>query len=121
MLNMNLLWYQQALRRNPYAPDVPCHRVVTTALTLGGFDGSWVRPQLDAETPHACHAGTRYQRDNSLIFTLHKTCKASVVLLVAQQPASDGGQPLGAVCKHVRMQGEQPGSMRGFAGMRLLK
>lgn len=58
LLNMNLLWYEQALRRNPYAPDVPCHRVVTTALTLGGFDGSWVRSQLIAQTPRACCAGT---------------------------------------------------------------
>ncbi|KAK9831941.1 hypothetical protein WJX81_001444, partial [Elliptochloris bilobata] len=31
----------QALRRNPYAPDVPCHRVVTSSLALGGFSGSW--------------------------------------------------------------------------------
>ena len=29
----------QALRRNPYAPEMPCHRVVSTALTLGGFYG----------------------------------------------------------------------------------
>lgn len=30
----------QALRVNPYAPDVPCHRVITNGLTLGGFRGS---------------------------------------------------------------------------------
>ncbi|CRK97403.1 CLUMA_CG010793, isoform A [Clunio marinus] len=30
----------QALRRNPFAPDVPCHRVVKSDLTLGGFSGS---------------------------------------------------------------------------------
>jgi methylated-DNA-[protein]-cysteine S-methyltransferase len=29
----------QALRRNPFAPDVPCHRVVASDLTLGGFGG----------------------------------------------------------------------------------
>lgn len=33
----------QALRRNPFAPLVPCHRVITSSLELGGFDGSWVR------------------------------------------------------------------------------
>lgn len=32
----------QALRRNPFAPVVPCHRVITSSLELGGFDGSWV-------------------------------------------------------------------------------
>ena len=33
----------QALRRNPYAPQVPCHRVVAASLELGGFSGAWVR------------------------------------------------------------------------------
>jgi len=30
----------QALKRNPYAPKVPCHRVVASGLTLGGFCGA---------------------------------------------------------------------------------
>jgi methylated-DNA-[protein]-cysteine S-methyltransferase len=29
----------QALRANPYAPEVPCHRVVATDRKLGGFFG----------------------------------------------------------------------------------
>ena len=29
----------QALRRNPFAPVVPCHRVIRTDLTIGGFGG----------------------------------------------------------------------------------
>lgn len=29
----------QALRCNPYAPRVPCHRVVASDGTLGGFKG----------------------------------------------------------------------------------
>ncbi len=29
----------QALRNNPFAPDVPCHRVIAADLTSGGFDG----------------------------------------------------------------------------------
>jgi methylated-DNA-[protein]-cysteine S-methyltransferase len=29
----------QALRRNPFAPRVPCHRVVSATLSLGGFNG----------------------------------------------------------------------------------
>ncbi|KAI0006717.1 methylated-DNA--cysteine S-met [Xylariaceae sp. FL0662B] len=32
-----------ALRRNPFAPEVPCHRVVATGGTLGGFKGKWPR------------------------------------------------------------------------------
>ncbi|EPS43261.1 hypothetical protein H072_2729 [Dactylellina haptotyla CBS 200.50] len=30
-----------ALRRNPYAPDVPCHRVIATTGYVGGFMGDW--------------------------------------------------------------------------------
>jgi methylated-DNA-[protein]-cysteine S-methyltransferase len=29
----------QALKVNPFAPQVPCHRVITASLTLGGFQG----------------------------------------------------------------------------------
>lgn len=29
----------QALRRNPFAPRVPCHRVIAANLTIGGFEG----------------------------------------------------------------------------------
>jgi methylated-DNA-[protein]-cysteine S-methyltransferase len=30
----------QALRKNDFAPDVPCHRVVRADMSLGGFSGS---------------------------------------------------------------------------------
>ena len=29
----------QALKRNPYAPNVPCHRVVSSSGKIGGFKG----------------------------------------------------------------------------------
>lgn len=29
----------QALRHNPFAPDVPCHRVISSNGSLGGFHG----------------------------------------------------------------------------------
>lgn len=31
----------QAMRHNPYAPEVPCHRVVASDGKIGGFSGSW--------------------------------------------------------------------------------
>mmetsp|Transcript_47071 Transcript_47071/g.135611 ORF Transcript_47071/g.135611 Transcript_47071/m.135611 type:complete len:121 (+) Transcript_47071:120-482(+) len=31
----------QALKRNPFAPGIPCHRVVKSDLSLGGFCGSF--------------------------------------------------------------------------------
>lgn len=30
----------QALKRNPYAPAVPCHRVIRADLSLGGYFGA---------------------------------------------------------------------------------
>jgi methylated-DNA-[protein]-cysteine S-methyltransferase len=30
----------QALKRNPFAPEAPCHRVVSSDMTIGGFFGS---------------------------------------------------------------------------------
>jgi len=30
----------QALRRNPFAPAVPCHRVIASDLRVGGFQGA---------------------------------------------------------------------------------
>jgi methylated-DNA-[protein]-cysteine S-methyltransferase len=29
----------QAMRNNPYAPEVPCHRVVASDGSIGGFSG----------------------------------------------------------------------------------
>jgi methylated-DNA-[protein]-cysteine S-methyltransferase len=29
----------QALKKNPFAPRVPCHRVIAANLTIGGFQG----------------------------------------------------------------------------------
>lgn len=31
-----------AMRANPFAPDVPCHRVLAADGSLGGYKGEWV-------------------------------------------------------------------------------
>jgi methylated-DNA-[protein]-cysteine S-methyltransferase len=36
----------QALRANPFAPDVPCHRVIASDLSPGGFQGKVNGPAL---------------------------------------------------------------------------
>ncbi len=36
----------QALRRNPFAPQTPCHRVVASDLRLGGFNGNADGPDV---------------------------------------------------------------------------
>lgn len=40
----------QALKRNPFAPEVPCHRVVRTDLTLGGFSGQTQGKEIARKT-----------------------------------------------------------------------
>jgi len=30
----------QALRKNPYAPQVPCHRIISSSFHIGGFSGA---------------------------------------------------------------------------------
>lgn len=37
----------QALRRNPFAPDVPCHRVVAADGSLGGYMGERAGEQIE--------------------------------------------------------------------------
>lgn len=37
----------QALKRNPYAPIVPCHRVIQSDLTMGGFGGTRAGEKID--------------------------------------------------------------------------
>lgn len=36
----------QALRRNPFAPEVPCHRVIAGDLGIGGFNGRRDGPEI---------------------------------------------------------------------------
>lgn len=36
----------QALRANPFAPEVPCHRVIASDLSPGGFFGKTRGPEL---------------------------------------------------------------------------
>lgn len=37
----------QALKMNPFAPEVPCHRVVATSGNIGGFHGNTSGHQID--------------------------------------------------------------------------
>lgn len=39
-----------ALARNPFAPEVPCHRVVRADGSLGGFNGETDGPEMMRKT-----------------------------------------------------------------------
>nr|OQO17184.1 hypothetical protein B0A51_15071 [Rachicladosporium sp. CCFEE 5018] len=42
-----------AMRNNPFAPDVPCHRILAADGSLGGFGGSWGEDGKHASKKHA--------------------------------------------------------------------
>ncbi|MBN1669589.1 MAG: MGMT family protein [Kiritimatiellae bacterium] len=51
----------QALRRNPFAPRVPCHRVIASDLTLGGFGGKRSGPLLKKKARLLAREGVRLE------------------------------------------------------------
>ena len=50
----------QALRRNPFAPEVPCHRIIRSDGTLGGFGGAVSGPRLVAKRRLLKHEGVTF-------------------------------------------------------------
>jgi methylated-DNA-[protein]-cysteine S-methyltransferase len=52
-----------ALRKNPFAPIVPCHRVVASDLTLGGFSGSKENCELKRKYDLLCSEGVEFESD----------------------------------------------------------
>ena len=65
----------QALRRNPFAPDVPCHRVISADLTIGGFQGqerggaiARKLALLKEEGVHFSRSGTLQERSRVFCF-----------------------------------------------------
>ena len=55
----------QALRRNPFAPAVPCHRVIAADLRLGGFAGETGGEELLRKQNLLAAEGVRF-RDGRL-------------------------------------------------------
>jgi methylated-DNA-[protein]-cysteine S-methyltransferase len=50
----------QALRRNPFAPRVPCHRVIASTLAMGGFKGETGGPALRRKMTLLAGEGVRF-------------------------------------------------------------
>lgn len=51
----------QALRANPHAPDVPCHRVIASDLTIGGFQGEISGVAIRRKEDLLAAAGVRFR------------------------------------------------------------
>ena len=63
----------QALKGNPFAPKVPCHRVIRTDLTIGGFAGHREGPEIRRKMRLLASEGIKFERghlvDPSNIYT----------------------------------------------------
>lgn len=56
----------QALRRNPYAPAIPCHRVITSSLTIGGYSGQTSGPILEKKIRLLKEEGVLFEKSGHL-------------------------------------------------------
>ena len=53
----------QALRRNPFAPRVPCHRVIAADLSPGGFRGRRSGAEVARKKTLLAREGVRFVND----------------------------------------------------------
>ena len=62
-----------AMRRNPFAPEVPCHRCIATGGALGGFKGKWSKDgtgiTLDEKRMLLRKEGVKLAGDNKVLGT----------------------------------------------------
>jgi len=56
----------QALKRNPFAPEVPCHRVIKTDLTIGGYSGKTEGPKLKRKLSLLSGEGVEFDQEGKL-------------------------------------------------------
>jgi methylated-DNA-[protein]-cysteine S-methyltransferase len=56
----------QALRRNPHAPIIPCHRVVSSNRTLGGFHGHTTGPWLTKKEQLLRDEGVEFDNEGKI-------------------------------------------------------
>lgn len=60
----------RALRVNPFAPVVPCHRVVKSDLTLGGFGGETDGENIERKKELLVAEGVKFVDER----TIHLDC-----------------------------------------------
>jgi len=60
----------QALRNNPFAPQVPCHRVVRTNRSIGGFSGMTSGSKIEKKINLLKQEGVQFLQDG----TIDKAC-----------------------------------------------
>lgn len=68
----------QALKKNPFAPEVPCHRVVKSNLTLGGFTGSIENKTVEKKMKLLKSEGIEFQPVKEDLVSLAKVEPSSI-------------------------------------------
>ncbi len=64
----------QALKRNPYAPEVPCHRVVKADMGLGGYHGETEEgPTLQRKRQRLLDEGIEFTSAGKIAASHHYT------------------------------------------------
>jgi methylated-DNA-[protein]-cysteine S-methyltransferase len=62
----------QALKRNPFAPKVPCHRVISSSFAIGGYSGATSGEKIKRKLKLLASEGVRFENgvltDHSLVF-----------------------------------------------------
>jgi methylated-DNA-[protein]-cysteine S-methyltransferase len=53
----------QALKNNPFAPSIPCHRVVATNRAIGGFAGARVGAEVERKYRLLKNEGVKFTSD----------------------------------------------------------
>ena len=62
----------QALKRNPFAPEVPCHRVIASDLTLGGFSGQRTGRAIHRKKALLGREGVVFRNGRAIPSCVHK-------------------------------------------------
>lgn len=57
----------QALGRCPWSAEVPCHRVIRSDLTLGGFGNELDGPEITRKTRQLAAEGVKFGKDGKLV------------------------------------------------------
>ena len=51
----------QALKKNPFAPEVPCHRVIGSDLKIGGFGGKTTGKKIREKINLLAEEGVKFK------------------------------------------------------------